>query len=343
MVFSNVLEDTKGKACLSARIPAHHQYDARRVTILSVSRSVALFCAVLAAANVLVRAQASIPPPGDRRPATLTKPRIAPLSPDRQGDAHRQLAEKFPKASELDGGFTTLLNVPPLADAVMPYTIYLSDQSTLTARHRELLVLRTAWLGNNQVVWSSHAVRARAAGLSASEIHRIAEGPRAPGWTAFETTLLRLADELYRNSSVSGATWAALAAAYDEHHLMDAVETVNHFTMLSMMYNSFGIQPGEGTGDRLPLDVPYRVDVPAREPALTSARVEPMPGDGIAVSRTLARHPKLNEARARRANFINRVSKLQPRHREMLILRIGWDCRSEYRVGAARGQRRSRA
>ena len=86
----------------------------------------------------------------------------------------------------------------------------------------------------------------------------------------------------------------------------------------------------QGAEDRLPLDVRYRVDVPAREPPLTSARVEPLPGDGIAVSRTLARHPKLNEARARRANFINRVSKLQPRHREMLILRIGWDCRSEY-------------
>ena len=128
---------------------------------------------------------------------------------------------------------------------------------------------------------------------------------------------------------MSGATWTALAGVYDEHHLMDAVETVNHFTLLSTMYNSFGVQPDEGTEIVCPLDVGYRVEVPAREPALTSARVEPMPGDGIAVSRTLARHPTLNQARARRANFINRVSKLQPRHREMLILRIGWDCRSE--------------
>jgi 4-carboxymuconolactone decarboxylase len=297
---------------------------------LTERRAVALLLTVVAAASVLTRAQSRIAPPGERRPATLTSPRIAPLPADRQGDVHRQLAATFPRAGELDPGFRTLLHVPPLVEAVMPYTIYLSEQSTLTPRHRELLVLRTAWLANSEVVWSSHASRARAAGLGASEIRRIAEGPRAAGWAPLESALLRLADELYRNSAVSGATWTALAGAYDEHHLMDAVETVNHFTLLSTMYNSFGVQPDEGTKDRLPLDVAYRVEVPAREPALTSARVEPLPGDGIAVSRTLARHPTLNQARARRANFINRVSKLQPRHREMFILRIGWDCQSEY-------------
>ena len=143
-----------------------------------MSRSTVLLCAaVLGAATVLTRAQARIAPPGDRRPATLTRPRIPPLPADRRTEVHRQLAEKFPGAVALDAGFNTLLHVPPLVEAVMPYTIYLSDQSTLPARHRELLALRTAWLSNSQVVWSSHAPRARAAGLTSSEIRRIAEGP----------------------------------------------------------------------------------------------------------------------------------------------------------------------
>ncbi len=82
--------------------------------------------------------------------------------------------------------------------------------------------------------------------------------------------------------------------------------------------------------DRLPSDVTYRVVVPEREAPLTAARVEPVAGSGIAVGRTFARHAKLNETRGGRANFINRISKLEPRHREMLILRTGWDCQSEY-------------
>jgi alkylhydroperoxidase family enzyme len=58
--------------------------------------------------------------------------------------------------------------------------------------------------------------------------------------------------------------------------------------------------------------------------------VTPLEGTGIAVGRTFARHAKLNQPRGRRANFINSVSKLTPKHREMLILRIGWNCQSEY-------------
>jgi alkylhydroperoxidase family enzyme len=139
-----------------------------------------------------------------------------------------------------------------------------------------------------------------------------------------------MADELFRNSAVTNATWAAVAAKYDQFNLMDAVETVNHFVMLGTMYNAFGVQPDPKKADRLPTDVLYRVQVPEREAALAKARVEPRPGDGIAVGRTLAQHPKMNQARGPRANFINRVSKLQPKHREMFILRIGWNCRSEY-------------
>jgi alkylhydroperoxidase family enzyme len=113
-------------------------------------------------------------------------------------------------------------------------------------------------------------------------------------------------------------------------HLMDAVETVNQFTVMAMALQLVGVQPDPGTTDRLPTDVPYRVTVPAREPALTVARVPEPAGRGIAVSRTFGQYPALNQPWSVRQNFIQRVSTLSPRYREMLILRIGWNCRSEY-------------
>jgi alkylhydroperoxidase family enzyme len=45
---------------------------------------------------------------------------------------------------------------------------------------------------------------------------------------------------------------------------------------------------------------------------------------------TLARHPDLYRAWSGFANHILRESTLPPRHRELLILRVGWLCRSEY-------------
>jgi alkylhydroperoxidase family enzyme len=75
---------------------------------------------------------------------------------------------------------------------------------------------------------------------------------------------------------------------------------------------------------------------------LTVARVDPVPGTGLAVTRTFNRHPRLAAARAG-SNYVNRVSKLDPRYRELMVLRTGWNCQSEYewaqhvgRVGRAR-------
>jgi alkylhydroperoxidase family enzyme len=287
-------------------------------------------CLTAASAAIAVAAaQTTLDAPGVRQPPQLKAPRIAPLPEAQWTDVHRQLVEKF-AGGKPDTAFATLLNLPSAVEGMMPYTNYLANESSLAPRHREILILRTAWLLGNQPLWAKHAPRARQAGLGAADLRGIAQGPDAPGWRPFDVTLLRAVDQLYRNSSITDATWKALAAEYDMFHLMDAVETVNQFTIMAMAYNSFGVQPDPGTTDRLPTDVTYRVTVPPREPPLTVARVNEPAGRGIAVSRTFGQYPRLVQPWSTRQGFIQRVSKLSPRHREMLILRIGWNCRSEY-------------
>ena len=270
------------------------------------------------------------PPRADRQPVGLTAPRIAPLPDAQWTDEHRRLAARYARDGRADNQLHTLLNVPAIAAGLMPLTVYLTEQSTLSPRQRSLLILRAAWLCGSQPLWATNAARARDGGFTDGELRRIAEGPDAGGWDPFERMLLQLADQLYLNSSVADATWSALAERFSQHNLIDAVETVNHFTVLSMIYNSFGIQPDSDTPDRLPADVPFRIDVPAREQRRATARLEPLDGPGIAVSRTFARHPTLAQARGPRANYINRVSPLTPHDREILILRIGWDCQAVY-------------
>lgn len=288
-----------------------------------------LSAAALVLSVSAVRAQYVIPPPGTRQPVGTKSPRVPPLAESQWTDAHKAVVAKYARDGRADNGLRTLLNLPELAEGVMPYTTYLVDESSLSPRHRALLIMRAAWLCGNQAIWAGHAGRARAAGLNDADLARIARGPDA-GWEPFDATLMKMTDELYVNSSVSNATWTAVMAQYDLFHAMDAVETVNHFVVLSMIYNVFGVQPDAEWKDRLPTDVPYRVAVPTREPALASARVEPGEGRGIAVGRTFSRYAKLNERWSPRQTFILRVSKLSPRHREMLILRMGWNCRSEY-------------
>ena len=268
--------------------------------------------------------------PGGATPVRLTKPRIPPLPEAQWTDVHRKLVAKWVPDGRAGNDFRTLLNIPELVDGLMPFHNYITHDSGLSPRHREILILRTSWLLGNEYNWGEHAVIAKKLGLTNDEVRRIAQGPDARGWDPFEAMLLRLADQLYRNSSVTEATWKALSASYDMYHLMDAVMTVTEFTMLSEMYNSIGVQRDEGVAERLPTDVPYRVVVPDREPPLKVARVQPLEGRGIAIGRTFANYPKLAEPRGGNSNYVNSKSKLDPRYREMLILRTGWDCQAEY-------------
>ena len=268
--------------------------------------------------------------PGSAPIVRLQEPRITPLPEAEWTEEQHALVERYAPQVRIGNGFRTMLRVPELVEAVLPFVLFTTLDSTLAPRDRALLVLRTAWLAQSEAIWAEQAVLARAAGVTPAELHRVAEGPDAAGWDPFEATLLRLADELYRNSSVRDATWEALAARYDLYNLFDAVMAVNETTLVAMLYNSWGVQPDASARARFPADVPYRLDVPEPEPPLAEPRVAPLEGEGIRVRRTFARYPELQAARAGQSGYVNRISPLTPYFRELLILRIGWNCQAVY-------------
>ena len=286
--------------------------------------------AVLGPAAGTAWSQVRPDPPGSAPIMRLEAPRIAPLPEAEWTDEQRALVERYAPEVRIGNGFRTMLRVPELVEAVLPFVLFTTLDSTLAPRHRVLLVLRAAWLCRSEAIWAEQALLARAAGVTPPDLRRIAEGPDAAGWDPFEATLLRLADELYRNSSVRDATWEALAARYDLYNLVDAVMAVNETTLLAMLYNSWGVQPDGSARARFPADVPYRLEVPAPEPPLTEPRVAPLEGEGIRVRRTFARHPEMQAARAGQSGYVNRISPLTPYFRELLILRIGWNCQAVY-------------
>ena len=286
--------------------------------------------ALLGAGASPAAAQVRPDAPGSAPLVRLSEPRIAPLPEAEWTAEQRALVERYASEVRIGNAFRTMLRVPELVEAVMPFVLFTSIDSTLSARHRGLLILRTAWLTRSSYLWADHAPTARAAGIMPDELHRVAEGPDAAGWDPFEATLLRLADELYVNSSVRDATWDALADRYDLYNLFDAVMAVNETTLVAMLYNSWGVQPDDNAYARFPADVPYVLDVPAPEPPLTTPRVAPLEGPGIRVGRTFGRYPALQTARSGQSGYVNRISPLTPYFRELLILRIGWNCQAVY-------------
>ena len=133
------------------------------------------------------------------------------------------------------------------------YTGHFVRNATIPARHRELLILRTAWLSRGDYIWGRHDVIGKEAGLTAEEIGRVTAGPDASGWDDFERALLRAVDELHASRFISETTWDALAARYTDGELREVVLIVGNYTQLAMFQNALGAQLPPGF-EGLPAD-----------------------------------------------------------------------------------------
>ncbi len=175
-----------------------------------------------------------------------TSPRIPPLSADQQDDQARDLlGGAVAEGSPASNIFATLVRHPGLFRRWLPFGGKLLA-GKLPARDREMLILRTGWLCRSEYEWGQHVLLGRSAGLDDGDIDRIMTGPDTPGWSPFDATLLRAADELHDDGHITDATWAALAERYDERQLIEVPMVVGHYHLVSFTLNSLGVQREAG-------------------------------------------------------------------------------------------------
>jgi alkylhydroperoxidase family enzyme len=139
----------------------------------------------------------------------------------------------------------TLARHPALTAAFNTFNGYILFASTLTPRQRELLVLRVATLRGSAYEWAQHRVLAGDVGLEAVEVERIATGPDAPGWSPFESAMLRAVDELIEDGEIADPTWQLLTAEFDDQQMMDLVFTVGAYEILALAFRSFRVELDE--------------------------------------------------------------------------------------------------
>ena len=136
--------------------------------------------------------------------------------------------------------FKVLMNHPALVRRWTVFAGHVLHKQTLPARARELLILRIGWLNQADYEWAQHVEIAKREGLSAQEIERVKLGA-AGGWEQQDAMLLQAVDDLFENSVVSDAVWAALSAKYSTQQMIDLVFTVGEYNLVSWALNSFGV------------------------------------------------------------------------------------------------------
>jgi 4-carboxymuconolactone decarboxylase len=134
---------------------------------------------------------------------------------------------------------------PDLARAFYTFNTHLFH-STLSARDRELVTVRIAWLRRGEYEWAQHVRMARKAGLSEEEVDAISAGPDSPVWGPRDAALLRSVDEIAADRYVSDETWKRLSGHFDRKQLMDLVFTAGAYDLLAMAFNTFGLELDPG-------------------------------------------------------------------------------------------------
>lgn len=129
------------------------------------------------------------------------------------------------------------------------------QKGDIPPRDRQLLVVRTAWRCQCPAIFGYHVHIAHEGlpteepiGITVEEIEQVVHGPDHPGWSEFDSALIRSVDELIDSFTISDATWATLATRFTERQLVELPFLVGHYQMLSYSQNSLGIGPSEGGG-----------------------------------------------------------------------------------------------
>jgi alkylhydroperoxidase family enzyme len=174
------------------------------------------------------------------------QPRVPPLRRDEWDDDQRAVLEPFLDDGEVLNIFATLARHPKLLKRWLVFGGHVMVASTLPARERELLILRTGWRCQAEYEFGQHAAIGRQAGVTDDEIVAVTRGPDDPSWSDDDARLLTAVDELVDDHRLSDATWAALSERFDVQQMLDLVFTVGQYTLVSMALNSLGVEREPG-------------------------------------------------------------------------------------------------
>ena len=306
-----------------------------------IARLLLLVATLLPVATALAAEQTFTP--------RLQTPRVAPLGKENHTPEQEAMLASRPDFNI----YKTLAHHPDLYNRWSPLGRFILEGSSLPPREREMVMLRMGWLCQSEYEWAQHARIAKAqAGLTSQDVHRIAAGPAAAGWSDFERTLLHMVDELRYDTMISDATWQALRAKYSVQQVIEALYTAAQYQLVSMALNSLGVQLDPGLEDRLPKDVPLpELATQPKSLRLKQPRVPPLAesewtneqrkliaeqkitGPVINLYATMLNHPVLYGPRYKFGSYLQRDSLLPPKTRELLIMRTAALTGAEYEWG----------
>lgn len=138
-----------------------------------------------------------------------------------------------------------LAHHPDLLTAWWPFRNYSVKGGELSARDRELVILRVAHVLQSPYEWDSHVERGHAAGLSLDEIIRVRLGAKAEGWSVAESVLLAAVDDCLAEHRIAPTTLKKLLRHYSKRQALDVIAIHSLYVMLGVIIGTWGLELDE--------------------------------------------------------------------------------------------------
>jgi 4-carboxymuconolactone decarboxylase len=183
-----------------------------------------------------------------------TTPRIAPLEPPYEPEVARTLERLMPAGVEPLKLFRTMAVNHAVLERFRSTGAYLLNFGTVDPADREVVIHRTCALCGCEYEWGVHAtVFGRPLGFTDEQLSASVHGDADdPAWSDRQGLLVRLADELHRDGTVSDGLWERLAAEWSDAQLLELLALAGFYHLVSYMANSARIELEEA-GERFPL------------------------------------------------------------------------------------------
>jgi 4-carboxymuconolactone decarboxylase len=171
--------------------------------------------------------------------------RIPPLEPPYDADIAAILAKWMPPGVDAEPLklFRVLAVHPELMSRMRPLGAGILGSQTVEPRDRELMILRTTALNGAFYEWGVHATAfGPTVNLSDDDARAIASGD-TDRFDDADKTILRLADELHQNATVSDDLWDVLTTSHTPPQIIELIATAGWYRLLSYVINAARIEP----------------------------------------------------------------------------------------------------
>ncbi|MDP9107679.1 MAG: carboxymuconolactone decarboxylase family protein [Pseudomonadota bacterium] len=157
-------------------------------------------------------------------------PYADPDLPALQSHAARIRAERGGKMLNL---YKMLLHSPPVADGWRQLLTAIRQQGTLSARYRELAILRIAVLNEAPYEFAQHVPFARSEGVTEAQLEAMQQMDWGCAFDADDALVLTYTDAMTRQIRVPPALFAAVQARFDAREIVELTATIGAYNMVS--------------------------------------------------------------------------------------------------------------